>query len=118
MVAIPPVLAATAPAPENFRSLRRSIRVMVFPPYHPEALRCIGGSLKPTVAWHKPAPPNWWGRRLKGQVRQGIDRPVEFLRFEVRDRLPAGEMGSNFQFRGRGTKISIPAPFRRGSSVF
>src|SRR6266478_5602551 len=68
MAAIPPVLAATAPAPENFRSLRRSIRAMVFPPYHPEAFRCIGGSLKPTAAWHKPAPPNWWGRRLKGQV--------------------------------------------------
>src|SRR5467141_3918427 len=68
MAAIPLVLAATAPAAENFRSPRRSIRVMAFPPYHPEASRCIGGSLKPTAAWHKPAPPIWWGRRLKGQV--------------------------------------------------
>jgi hypothetical protein len=31
MAAIPPVLAATAPALESFKSLRRSIRVMVFP---------------------------------------------------------------------------------------
>src|SRR5215468_2362219 len=68
MAAIPPVLAATAPAPENFRSLRRSIRVMVFPPYQPEAFHCIGGSLKPTAAWHKPALPIWWGRRSKGEV--------------------------------------------------
>src|SRR4029077_7914056 len=68
MAVIPPVLAATAPAPENFRSLRRSIRVMVFPPYNPEAFRCIGGSLKPTAAWHKPTPPNWRGRRLKVQL--------------------------------------------------
>jgi hypothetical protein len=32
MPAIPPVLAATAPAPESFRSLRRSIRAMNFLP--------------------------------------------------------------------------------------
>src|SRR3984893_15467540 len=68
MAALPPVLAATALAPENFRSLRRSIRVMVFPPYHPEAFRCTGGSLKPTAAWHKPAP-HLVRQKVKGSGR-------------------------------------------------
>ena len=68
MAAIPPVLAATAPAPENFRSLRRSIRAIVFPPYHPEAFRCIGSSLKPTAAWHKPAP-HLVRQKVKGSGR-------------------------------------------------
>src|SRR5260370_19292165 len=34
MAAMPPVLAATAPAPESLRSVRRLMRAMMFPPGH------------------------------------------------------------------------------------
>src|SRR6266446_5383942 len=130
MAAIPPVLAATAPAPENFRSLRRSIRVMVFPPYHPEAFRCIGGSLKPTAAWRKPAPPIWWGRRLKGQVELlgfsplwlGVLRRSTFERVDSNlrslDGMRPRKSGSQQTPRAGGRRIRTLAPLSRGSHFF
>src|ERR1700732_5141785 len=55
MAAIPLVLAASAPAPESFRSLRRSMRTMISPPSSLE--RCIplfiGNCLDPAARRHK-----------------------------------------------------------------
>src|SRR5271166_872100 len=114
MTAIPPVLATTAPAPENFRSLRRSIRVMVFPLYNPEAFHCISGSLKPTAAWHKLAPPNWWGRRLAVQLKL-LGLRTAFSRSEQRTgktapkghaRTAAGERRGRSDQKAPGVSIS------------
>src|SRR5215831_5478751 len=50
MLAIPPVLAATAPEIENFRSLRRSIRVMLFPLCLPVASLSLGDFFKASLS--------------------------------------------------------------------
>ena len=63
----------------------------------PRKLRAYNGIQEPSAA-------------QKGQPRCGCSRGLLVT-------LCWREMDSNFQFRERGTKVSIPAPFRCGASV-